>query len=145
MHEDQFTMIEDIAGPGEVGSRHHLIDYQTQELVSTLWSKYLANAGSGLAPTAVMPAMRRVSYALDNEAFAGDQLQRGIKAVGRSRRSCTFAVAVWHAADGRMVHSGEIVTVFVEPGKGAVEVPADFWAEVEKIEGQEIPVTERAT
>jgi hypothetical protein len=143
MHEDQFTMIEDVAGPGEVGSRHHLVDYQTQELVSTLWSKYLANARSGLEPTTVMPAMRRVSYALDSEAFAGDELQRGIKAVGRSRRSCTFAVALWHAADGRMVHSGEIITVFVEPGKGAVEVPSDFWAAVEKIEGQQIPVTER--
>ena len=143
MHEDEFTIVEDAVGPGEPGGHHHLVDYQTQELVSTLWSKYLAEARAGLDASAVVPAMRRVSYSLDNEAFGGDELQRGIKAIGRSRRSCTFAAALWHKADGRMVHQSEIVTVFVEPGKGAVEVPADFWAAVEKLEGKEIPVTER--
>jgi len=42
-----------------------------------------------------------------------------------------------------MVHAAEIVTVFVEPGKGSVEIPADFWAGVEALEGRTIPVTER--
>jgi hypothetical protein len=143
MHDDEFTMIEDVTGPGEPGTHYHLVDYQTQEMVSTLWSKYLADARTGLAPSAVSPAMRRVSYSLDNEAFGGSKLQRGIKAVSRTRRGCTFQAALWHADDGRMVHQAEIVTVFVEPGKGAVEIPADFWAAVEKIEGHEIPVTER--
>lgn len=144
MHEDEFTIIEDAVGPGEPGDHHHLVDYQTQELLSTLWSKYLAQARKDLPPSAVGPVMRRVSYSLDSEAFAGDRLQRGIRAVGRSRRSCTFAAALWQADTGTMVHQCEIVTVFVEPGKGAVEVPDDFWAAVEKIEGREIPVTERA-
>lgn len=143
MHEDEYTVVEDITGPGEPGDAHHLVDYQTQELVSTLWSKYLADARTGLAPSTVVPAMRRVSYSLDNEAFAGQALQRGIKAAARSRRSCTFLAGLWHADDGRMIHSAEIVTVFVEPGKGAVEIPADFWANVEKIEGRSIPVAER--
>ena len=44
---------------------------------------------------------------------------------------------------GRMVHAAEIVTVFVEQGKGSVEIPADFWAGVEALEGRTIPVTER--
>jgi acyl-CoA thioesterase FadM len=116
-----------------------LVDYQTQELVSTLWSKYLARAREGLDPSSVTPAMRRVSYSLDSEAFAGESLQRGIKVAGRSRRSCTFAAALWHADDGRMVHAAEIVTVFVEPGQGAVEIPADFWVAVEALEGRAIP------
>jgi acyl-CoA thioesterase FadM len=143
MHETEYTLIEDVAAPGEPGDSHHLVDYQTQELVSTLWSKYLVMARQGLAPSTVSPAMRRVSYVLDNESFAGQPLQRGIKAVSRSRRSCTFAAALWHADDGRMVHSAEVVTVFVEPGKGAVELPDDFWAAVERIEGHSIPVAER--
>ena len=63
--------------------------------------------------------------------------------VGRSRRSCTFAAGLWHADDGRLVHSAEIVTVFVEPGKGAVEVPEDFWSAVQEIEGRLIAVAER--
>jgi acyl-CoA thioesterase FadM len=143
VREDEYTIVEDIIGPGEPGGAHHLVDYQTQELVSTLWSKYLAQARQGLAPSPVGPALRRVSYSLDNEAFAGQPLQRGIKVVGRSRRSSTFAAGVWHPDDGRMVHLAEMVTVFVEPGQGAVEVPADFWAAVERIEGRSIPMTER--
>ena len=143
MHEDEFTIIEDITAPGDAATHYHLVDYQTQEMVSTLWSKYLAQAREGLAPTPVTQAMRRVTYSLDSEAFGGDELQRGIKATSRTRRGCTFTAALWHKADGRMVHQAELVTVFVEPGKGAVEIPADFWAAVEKIEGREIAVTER--
>jgi acyl-CoA thioesterase FadM len=143
VHEDSYTIIEDVVGPGEPGDHHHLIDYQTQELVSRLWSIYLARVREELAPSTVGPVMRRASYSLDNEAFAGDKLQRGIRAVSRTRRSCTFTAGLWHADDGRMVHSAEIVTVFVDPGKGAVEVPDDFWAGVEKLEGRPIPITER--
>jgi acyl-CoA thioesterase FadM len=139
MHEDDYTIVEDITAPGEPGDAHHLVDYQTQELVSTFWSKYLATARQGLGPSSVMPAMRRVSYSLDSEAFAGQPLRRGIKVVGRSRRSCTFAAGLWHADDGRMVHAAEIVTVFVEPGAGSVAIPDDFWAAVENIEGRSIP------
>jgi acyl-CoA thioesterase FadM len=141
MHEDEFTIIEDIVGPGDPAEHHHLVDYETQELVSRLWSAYLAQVRKDLAPSPVGPVMRRVSYVLDNEAFPGQQLQRGIRAISRSRRSCTFAGALWHADDGRLVSSGEIVTVFVEPGKGAVEVPEDFWKAVEELEGRTIPVT----
>ena len=145
MHEDEYTIIEDVeaqGGPG--GGHHHMVDYQSQELVSTLWSRYLAMARDGLASSSASPALRRVSYSLDNEAFGGDALQRGIRMVGRSRRACTFAAGLWHADDGRMVHTAEMVTVFVEPGKGSVPIPDDFWAAVEKIEGHAIPIAERA-
>jgi acyl-CoA thioesterase FadM len=143
-HEDEFTMIEDVVGPGEAGNHAHLIDYQTQELVSRLWSAYLAKNRQGLDMAGPQPAMRRVTYSLDNEAFAGDELQRGIKAISRTRRGFTCEAALWHKADGRMVHRAEIVTVWVAPGQGAVEIPEDFWANVEKMEGKAIPVTERA-
>ena len=145
MHEDDYTIIEDIVAPGDEGDHHHLVDYQTQEMVSRLWSQYLVLARKELPPSAAQPALRRVSYVLDNESFAGQKLQRGIKAVGRSRRSCTFHAGLWHADDGRMVHTAEIINVWVDPEKGAVEVPEDFWAAVERIEGRAIPVTERTS
>ncbi len=142
--DHDFTLIEEITAPsGPGGEHHHLVDYQTQEMVSRLWSRYLVEAGSQQTASGAVPAMRRVSYALDNEAFGGQTLKRGIKVVGRSRRAVTFAAAVWHPEDGRLVHSAEMVTVFVVPGEGAVSVPEDFWAGVEKLEGREIPVTER--
>lgn len=143
-HEDEFTLVENVVAPGDAGSHYHLVDYQTQELVSTLWSKYLAQNREGIGPGTGQPAMRRVTYMLDNEAQPGDELQRGIRAVSRTRRGFTCDAALWHKADGRFVHRAEIVTVWVEPGTGAVEIPAGFWANVERTEGREIPVSERA-
>lgn len=143
--EGRFTLVEDLVAPGEEGSHHHLVDYETQEIVSTLWSKYLARAREGLAPTSVGPAMRRVSYSLDSECMPGQALRRGIRVAGRSRRACTFEAALWHAESGEMVHAAEMVTVFVDPQKGAVEIPEDFWASVERLEGRSIQPAERAS
>jgi acyl-CoA thioesterase FadM len=142
MPDQRFAIVEEVVAPGEAGSQRHLVDYQTQELVSTLWSAYLARAREGLARSSVYPAMRRVTYSLDSECMPGQKLQRGIRMASRSRRSCTFEAVLSHA-DGRVVHAAEMVTVFVDPEKGAVEIPADFWAAVEQIEGRSIPVAER--
>lgn len=143
MRETEYTIVEDVIGPGEAGDRHHLVDYQTQELVSRLWTIYLARMREACAPTTVVQAMRAASYRLDNEAFAGDALQRGIRMEGRSTRSCTLAVGLWHASTGAMVHQGEIVTVFIDPGTGAVPIPDDWWAAVEQLEGKTFEVAGR--
>ena len=50
-------------------------------------------------------------------------------------------VEIGHRAEN--LGAAELVTVFVEPGKGSVEIPADFWAAVERIEGHAIPVVQR--
>jgi acyl-CoA thioesterase FadM len=140
--EPGFTIVEEIVAPGDPESHYHLVDYQTQELVSTLWSVYLARAREGLAASPVSPAMRRVTYSLDSECAPGDRLRREIRVASRSRRSCTFEARLIHADDGRVVHAAEMVTVFVDPARGAVEIPADFWAAVERIEGRSIPAPE---
>lgn len=146
MHEDEYTMVEDVVAPeGAWGPSAHLVDYETQALVSQLWSKYLAEIRDQIPPSEVRQAMRRVTYSLDGEAFAGQQLQRGIRVASRTRRGCTFEGALWQKDDGRFVHRSEMVTVFVEPGTGAVEIPEDFWNAVEKVECREIPVTERTS
>lgn len=141
---EQFTIVEEVVAPGDPGSHYHLVDYQTQELLSTLWSAYLAKAGEGLAPSPVNPAMRRVTYSLESECMPGQRLTRGIRVVSRSRRTCTFEASLAHADDGRVVHSAEMVTVFIDPEKGAVEIPADFWEAVERMEKRSIPVVERS-
>ena len=136
----RFTLIDDVEVAGEVG-QHHLIDFQTQELVSVLWATYLRRVRSVIAPGPAHPVLRSVSYSLHNEAFPGEPLRVGIRMVRRSRRSCTLAASVWHPDDGRTVHAAEMLTVFVDPSRGvAVEIPADFWAEVERLEGRPIPI-----
>ena len=144
MREDEYTLIDDVVGPGEPGDTHHLIDYQTQELVSRLWTEYLARMRAACPPTTVVQAMRAASYRLDNEAFAGDALQRGIRMERRTTRACTLAVGLWHATTGAMVHQGEIVTVFIDPGTGSVPIPDDWWAAVEAFEGKTFEIPERA-
>ena len=125
MHEDEYTVIEDVVAPGEAGDQHHLVDYETQELVSKLWSKYVAMASEGFDAGDVVPAPRRITTVLDTECFAGQSLQRGIKAVARTRRTYTLQAGLWHADDGRMVVTSEIVTVAADRSTGsAVEIPA---------------------
>jgi acyl-CoA thioesterase FadM len=143
MRDNEFTIVEDVVGPGEIGDTHHLVDYETQELVSRLWTSYMAQMRAACGPTTVVQAMRAASYRLDNEAFAGDALQRGIRMHGRTARSCTMAVGLWHASTGAMVHQGEIVTVFIDPGTGAVPIPDDWWAAVERLEGTTFEIAER--
>jgi acyl-CoA thioesterase FadM len=146
MRDDEYTIIEDVIAPGEAGSHYHLVDYETQELISKLWSKYVAMAGEGTAAGNVVPAPKRITTVLESECFAGQALQRGIKAIARTRRTYTLQAALWHADDGRIVVSSEIVTVAADRSTGsAVEIPADVWANVERIEGHEIPITERPT
>jgi acyl-CoA thioesterase FadM len=143
VHEDEYTLIEDIAAPAKDDAGHHLVDYETGKLISNLWSIYLAKAREGTAPGAT-PALRRTTNDFHSEGFSGQQFQRGIRMVSRTRRGCTLRAGLWHAEDGRMIQTAEIVTVFIDPDAGgAAEVPADFWANVEAFEGHTIPVTER--
>lgn len=125
-------------------THYHLVDYETQELVSKLWSKYVAMASVGIEAGDVVPAPRRITTMLENECFGGQLLQRGIKTVARTRRTYTMQAGLWHADDGRIVVTSEIVTVAADRSTGsAVEIPADYWTNVERIEGREIPITER--
>jgi len=139
---DKFTIVEEFVAEGDAESHHHLVDYETQKFMTNLWSAYLVKVREHLDESPVHPAMRRVSYSLDGEAFPGDTLVRGIRMASRSRRSCTFEIALWHP-DGRMVHSTEMITVFVDPRiPAAVEIPDDFWASVEALEGRTIAAPE---
>jgi len=141
MHEDEYTLIEDVAGPAKDQAGHHLVDYETGMLLSTFWSAYLARVRAGTAP-GPGPVLRRTTNDFLAEGFSGQSFQRGIRMVSRTRRGCTFHAGLWHADDGRMIQTSEIVTVFVADGRAA-EIPDDVWANVEALEGRTIPVTER--
>lgn len=138
MSAEKFTLAEDLIAPGNPESNYHLVDYETQELVSKLWSRYLAVVREGLDPSTPAPAMRWVSYSLESEVLPGQPLTRAIRMESRSRRSCTFVGALWHADTGQMIHSATLVTVFLDPVSGSVEVPENFWAAVERLEGRSI-------
>ena len=56
MHEDTYTLVEDVVGPGEPGDDHHLVDYQTQELVSRLSRQ---NEDTVKIPTQALSPLRK--------------------------------------------------------------------------------------
>ena len=143
MREDEYTIVEDVVAPGEPATT---ITWSTTRPRS--WCRACGRSiwwwprGPGAVGAAAGPAPRqlhtRQRVVRRPEAAARDE--------GRepTRRTCTFQGGLWHIDDGRMVHASELVTVWVDPAKGAVEVPEDFWAAVEKLEGRSIAVTERA-
>ena len=144
MHEDEYTIIEDVVAPGEAGSQHHLVDYETQELVSKLWSKYVAMAREGLDAGDVVRRHDGSRPCSTTSASPDSRSSAASKRSARTRRTYTLQAALWHADDGRMVVTSEIVTVAADRSTGsAVEIPAELWANVERIEGHEIPITER--
>jgi acyl-CoA thioesterase FadM len=141
LNSERFTIVEDVVAPGEPQRDGHLLDFQTQELVTTMWRRYVAAVRDSLDFSRVQPVLRKVSYTLDGEAMPGDSLQVGLRMRSRTRRSCTFEGAVWHAGDGRPVHTAELVMVFVDTtARASVEVPAEFWAAVERFEGGALTV-----
>lgn len=144
MHGSEFTMVEELVAQGE-GGGGHLVDYQTQEIMSRLWTRYLARVRDGLDdPFEAMTVMRRVTQSLESECFPGQKLGVGIKVTGRTNRGFTFDAALWHADSGQLIARSEMVTVTVSPeGTGAVTIPQALWSEVERIEGREIPPTPR--
>src|ERR1700722_13547100 len=66
VYEDQYTIVEDVAAPaGAYGEHSHVVDFQTQQLLSQLWTACLASIRAELPPSKVGQVVRRVTYQLD--------------------------------------------------------------------------------
>jgi acyl-CoA thioesterase FadM len=142
---DSYTMVQDLVAPGDPGSHYHLLDWQTGEMITSLWSQYLLAARESAPYGDAVPAPRRVTTVLERECFPGDRLRRGIRAVSRSRRSFVCEAAVWLADTDALVVTEEIVTVVASRSTGqAIEIPADLWAGIERLEGRSLPLVQRA-
>jgi acyl-CoA thioesterase FadM len=144
MREDEYTVVEDVVGPGDPNSDYHLLVWQTQQLTELLWSSYLATANKGNDNGDVVVAPRRVTIMVETESYPGQLLKRGIRTVSRTRRSFTLEAAVWDAKDDHLICTTEIVTVCVDRSSAkAVEPPPALWAGIERLEGRTIAITER--
>ena len=81
MHEDEYTLIEDIDAPGKDDAGHHLVDYETGKLISNLWSIYLAKAREGIEESGL--AAVRISRQRDGERVCrGNVVRRGLTTGG---------------------------------------------------------------
>ena len=69
MRADEYTIVEDVIAPGEIGSDYHLLVWQTHQFTELLWSSYLATAHGGFDYGDVQPAPRRVTTFVESECF----------------------------------------------------------------------------
>ena len=136
-----FTLVDEFVAPGTPGRDGHLLDYETQQFVTSMWRRYIAAVRDDVDFSRVQPVLRRVSYSLESEALPGERLTCGIRVAGRTRRSCTFAGVLSHSEDGRPIHVAQMVMVFLDTvTRTAVEVPTPIWAAIERLEGRSIPI-----
>jgi acyl-CoA thioesterase FadM len=125
------------------GGGAHLSAPEITELFFRGWMRYLS-VGTGLGEGTVfgaraVPTTREFTVSLLREIYADDELRLGIRAVSRRRRSFTLELSLQRVVDDSVAATCRTVQVCVD-ASGAVEVPPELWAAVERLEGQSIPV-----
>lgn len=121
----------------------HIVDYELQKLLSQGWQRYVAliREQVGEIPPAVC---KQITTRFESECHAGDHLQRGVRAVSRTRRSYVLEEALWHSQSGEIVATSSVVMTGIDRETGrAAEIPDAMWAAVEAREGRTIPQAER--
>jgi acyl-CoA thioesterase FadM len=140
-----YTLIDDVVAPSDTQTQGaHVIDYEIQKLLSQGWQKYLAivrDAAGGDIPD---PAVRQITTSFDGECHGGDELQRGVRAVERTRRSWVIEEALWNTSTKQLVARSRVVMAGIDRSTGrAAEVAPHLWAAVEAFEGRTIEPSER--
>lgn len=116
----------------------HLDNAGAAELLSQARNRYFADAVAwpGIGRDTVWTSIRRVVIDYEGEAFTGERLFGGVRAVGRTRRTIHLREAVWAVEAQRMVVRCEaIVVTFDVATRSAIDVPPELWAHIERVEG----------
>jgi len=144
MHEDEYSVIDDMTAPTDTQPAGvHVVDYELQKLLSQGWQRYVAlvREKAGDIPA---PACKQITTTFDAECRGGDELQRGVRAVSRTRRSYVLEEALWQRDGGQVVATSRVVMPGIDRTTGrAAEITPEMWSSVEAIEGRTIEMTER--
>ena len=143
MSDETFPWVEEVTAP-EAGAGGHIDNIQIAQLMYDAWMRYLME-GVGLPreifETQGRPTVREITARFDAEIFPGDELECGVRALSRSRRSFTLRQVLRKKEDGAHVASGTVVLVTIDPSTWTpIEIPPAIWNEIERAEGKEIPV-----
>jgi acyl-CoA thioesterase FadM len=144
MHDEDYSVIDDLTAPTDTQpTGAHVVDYELQKLLSQGWQRYVAlvREQAGDIPG---PVCKQITTTFEAECHGGDAIQRGVRAVSRTRRSYVLEEALWQRDTGRIVATSRVVMTGIDRGTGrAAEIPPEMWAAVEGIEGRTIAATER--
>jgi acyl-CoA thioesterase FadM len=142
VYDDDYSVIDDVQADDAEHPGAHVVDYEIQKLLSQGWQRYVAllRARVGDIPA---PMVRQITTTFDGECFGGDKLQRGVRAVSRTRRSYVLEEALWRASSGEIVATSRVVMIGIDRDTGrACEIPDPMWSAVEAMEGRTIDVAE---
>jgi len=118
----------------------HLFAGSASELLINARSAYLkAVAWPRLGPEFWL-IIRHLAIDYVTEAFAGERLWCGVRAVSRSAKTAHLELCVWEGDSRRVVLQGAIADVaFDVRARVAVEIPDDLWLAIERYEGRALP------
>jgi acyl-CoA thioesterase FadM len=119
----------------------HLNNVAVLKLFEQLRRRYMLETGHlrrEMLPPGMVVGVREMVCSYVTEALPSEELHGGCRVLGRSRRAYLFDEVL--AAEERVVARARVLECVVDRGAGrAIEIPAEFWAIFEKIEGREMP------
>jgi acyl-CoA thioesterase FadM len=141
VEENDYSLIDDVEPPADTHPPGaHVVDYELQKLLSRGWQRYVAvvREKAGDIPA---PVVKQITTTFEAECHGGDCLQRGVRAVSRTRRSYVLEEALWQTDSGQVIAKSRVVMTGIDRKTGrAAEIPAAMWSAVEELEGRAIPV-----
>lgn len=144
MDRPYFPLVDDVIAPADTQPHDaHVVDFEIQRLFSRGWQRYVAivREAAGDIPD---PAVREITTSFEGECHGGDELQLGVRAIHRTRRSYVLEEALWNTASGQVVARSRVVMTGIDRTTGrAADVPENLWAAVEAFEGRKIDTVER--
>jgi acyl-CoA thioesterase FadM len=145
VEDPHYTLVDDVVAPADTQSPgSHVVDYALQKLLSVGWQRYVGIIREGLADLPAA-AVKEITTTFHAECLGDDQLQRGVRAASRTRKSYTLEEALWQSASGQVVATSRVVMLGIDRATGrAAEIPPEMWQAVENFEGRKIPVSERS-
>jgi acyl-CoA thioesterase FadM len=145
MDDALFSVIDEVIAPGDTQiAASHVVDYEVQKLLSQGWQGYIRILQERV-PDMPAPVVRQITTAFEAECHAGDRLQRGARAVSRSRRSYVIEEALWYPDSKKVVATSKVVMMGIDRATGrAAEISPALLAALEELEGGPIPLSERA-
>jgi acyl-CoA thioesterase FadM len=119
----------------------HLNNVAVLRLFEQLRRKYMMKTGHlrrEVLPEGLVIGVREMVCSYVTEAMPSEELHGGCRVLGRSRRAYLFDEVL--AAGNRVVARARVLECVIDRNAGrAVEIPADFWAIFERMEGRSMP------
>jgi acyl-CoA thioesterase FadM len=126
---------------GAYDEQGHLNNVAVLALFEQLRRRYMMGAGQlrrEMLPEGLVVGVRELVCSYVTEAMPTEELHGGCRVLGRSQRAYLFDEVL--AAGERVVARARVLECVIDRAAGrAMEIPDDFWAVFERLEGRSMP------